>query len=378
MATKTATKPSAAKAAKSPAKQTMKAMVFYEKEKMQLEELPIPEPGDDQLLVKVEACGICGSDIAYYYGLSSLETPTGKGPLALGHEFTGTVIKVGATPSRLGLFKEGQRVVMDPVQSCNTCRCCTTGHPNLCTKMSVLGVSTNGGFAEYCLSKYTGTRLLPDNVSFVIGAMTEPLACATYAVKNLHVEPGNLVVVYGPGAIGNMMTQLAKASGARHVVMVGTRDYRLDLAKKAGADTVLNPKEKESAYYCADVVKRVSGLTDGLMADRAIVATSAVSAMRETFDITGKASTIVFFGLPGDKDVVPVPALRTMFGDKTIRFSWLAPFTWPAALSALSGGLVDLSPLATHRLPLTDVAKGIRMVRDRVEGVMKAIIVPSL
>jgi len=371
MAKKTTTK-------KAPAKETMKAMIFYEKKKMQLEEVPIPEPGDDELLVKVEACGVCGSDIAYYYGISSLETPSGKGPLVLGHEFSGTVVKVGATPRRLKLFQEGQRVVLDPVQSCNTCRACITGHPNLCTEMSVLGVSTNGGFAEYCLSKYTGTKLLPDNVSFEIGAMTEPLACATYAVKNLDVEPGNLVVVYGPGPIGNMMAQLAKASGAREVVMVGTRDYRLELAKKAGAGVVLNPKDKKSPYYCSSVVRKIKEMTDGLMAERAIVATSAVTAMKETFKITGKASTIVFFGLPGDKDVVPIPALDTMFGDKAIRFSWLAPFTWPAALGAISGKLVNLKDLASHRLPLKDTIKGIEMMKNRKNGVMKPIVIPSL
>ncbi|MBI2193825.1 MAG: alcohol dehydrogenase catalytic domain-containing protein [Planctomycetes bacterium] len=362
----------------SPSKPTMKAMVFYEKETLKLEEKPIPEPADDEVLVRVEACGMCGSDLNYYFGISSLETKTGKGPLVLGHEFTGTVIKVGTVPNRLGLFKEGDRVVLDPVQSCNTCDQCIRGFTNLCTKMSVLGVSTNGGFAEYCVSKYTGTKRLPDNVSFEHGAITEPLACATYAVQNLDVQPGQVVVVYGPGPIGFIMTQLIKASGAGHVVVVGTRDYRLELCKTAGAATVLNPKEASSAYYCPDVVGKMRDLTGGRMAERAILATSSVPAMEQALEITGKKSVVVYFGLPGDKDVVRVPALRSMFGDKTIRFSWLAPFTWPTALNAISTGLVNLAPLVTHRFSVDKVENALQLLSSRQNGVMKALVKPNL
>lgn len=370
----TATKPSIKKAVKN----TMKAMVFYEKETMKLEERVIPEPADDEVLVRVEACGMCGSDLAYFFGHSSLETKTGKGPLVLGHEFTGTVIKVGSVANRMGLFKEGDRVVLDPVQSCNTCENCIRGYTNLCTKMSVLGVSTNGGFAEYCVSKYTGTKKLPDTVSFEHGAITEPLACATYAVQNLDVQPGNFVVVYGPGPIGFIMTQLIKASGAGHVVMIGTRDYRLDLCKTAGAHTVLNPNEQGSKHYCADVPGKIRELTNGRMADRAILATSSVPAMEQSLDITGRRSTVVYFGLPGDKDVVRVPALRSMFSDKTIRFSWLAPFTWPTALNAISTGLVDLSPLVTHSYPVDKVEDALRLLSSRQDGVMKALVKPAM
>ena len=373
---KTAPKNKVKKVSKLSRGKSMKAMVFYEKETMKLEEKRIPEPADDELLVKVEACGFCGSDLAYYFGASSLETKTGKGPLVLGHEFTGTVIKVGRTPRRMGMFEEGDRVVMDPVQACNTCEYCIKGKTNLCAKMSVLGVSTDGGFEEYCVTKYSGTKKLPDDVSFEIGAIIEPLACATYAIQNTNIQPGNFVVIYGPGPIGFVMTQLAKASGAGHVVMVGTRDYRLNLCKKAGADTVLNPVVPNSKHYCADVCKKIEDLTDGLMADRAILATSSVPAMEEALAITGKASTVVYFGLPGDADMVRVPALQSMFGDKTIRFSWLAPFTWPTAINAISKGLVDLSPLVTHKVKLDKTEEYLVMLSERKEGIMKAIVTP--
>ncbi len=210
----------------------MTAQVFYEPEKMELKSVDIPALGPDQILVKVKACGICGSDVAYYYGMSSLETPDGKGPLILGHEFCGVVEDVGAIPEKLGLFQKGDRVVLDPVQYCNACEICKRGMPNLCEKKAVLGVSTDGGFAEYCVSHYTGVHKIPDNVTFDQAALTEPLACATYGVQNMQIHVGDVAVVFGSGVIGGMMLQLIKASGAGKVVMVETLDYRLEIAKE--------------------------------------------------------------------------------------------------------------------------------------------------
>jgi len=355
---------------------TMKAQVFYEPLKMAYEDVPVPEIGPDEVLVRVKACGICGSDIAYYYGMSSLETPTGKGPLVLGHEYTGEVVEVGAIPKGLGLFKPGDRVVLDPVQYCNACDVCYRGQTNLCENKSVLGVSTDGGFAEYSKSKYTGVHPLPDNVSFEHGALTEPLACATYAIRNLAVEPGQFAVVIGPGAIGCMMVQLAKKSGAGTVVLLGTRDYRLEIGKALGADVVINSADQGSPHYVADPKAKIAELTGGKMADRAVVATGSVEAMELALAITGRRSVIVFFGLPGDDAIVRLPALESILWDKTIRFSWLAPGTWQTALGALATGLVDVSPLVSHTFKLADLADALGKVKDRVGNPMKPVVVP--
>jgi len=364
--------------AKKAARKTMKAQVFYEPNDMRLEQAPMPEIAADEVLVRVKACGICGSDIAYYFGMSSLETPTGKGPLILGHEYTGEVVEVGDIPKAMKLFKPGDRVVLDPVQYCNACDVCYRGQSNLCENKAVLGVSTNGGFAEYSKSKYTGVHPLPDNVSFEDGALTEPLACATYGIKNLAVEPGNFCVVIGPGAIGSMMVQLAKSSGAGKVVLIGAAndDYRLDVGGKLGADVLINATEKTSPYYVKDVKAKIGELTDGKMANRVIVPTGAVPAMELALQISGRRSTIVFFGLPGDKDVLRVPVLASIFWDKTIRFSWLAPGTWQTALGALSSGLVNVAPLVTHAYPLDDLVEALGNVRDRVGNPLKPVVVP--
>jgi len=352
----------------------MKAQVFYEPLDMKLEERDVPKPADDQVAVRVKACGVCGSDIAYYWGESPLETSDGKGPLILGHEFTGEVTEVGALPAKLGLFKPGDRVVLDPLQYCNACEICKRGYVNLCENKTVLGVSVDGGFAEYAISHYTGIHKLPDNVSYEQGALTEPLSCATYALQNAAVGLGDFAVIIGPGAIGIMMAQLVKSSGAGTVVLVGTRDYRLEVGKKLGVDEIINTKDPNSPYYVADLKEKIGDLTNGKFANVVLTPTGAVSAMEQAFDISGRRARIVFFGLPGEKDFIRIPALDTIFWDKTIQFSWLAPFTWPVALQALSTGLVNVDPLITHSIKLENLVQGLIDVRERKGNVMKAVV----
>ena len=191
----------------------MKAQVFYEPEKMEMREVRVPKVGDADVLVKVKNCGICGSDISYYFGLS----PTGKMPIVLGHEFTGEVVEVGAIPESMGLFKPGDRVVVNPVQHCNACYSCASGHTNLCANLYVPGVNADGAFAEYAVSRYTGLFKLPDEVSYAAGAFIEPLACAVYGMKKLEIEPGQFVAIFGPGPIGakNLVATTTESRGTR-------------------------------------------------------------------------------------------------------------------------------------------------------------------
>ncbi len=356
----------------------MKAQVFYEPEKMTLQDVPVPAVGPEEVLIRVKACGICGSDVAYFYGASSLETKDGKGPLILGHEMSGEVAEVGAIPKGLGLFKTGDRVTVDPVQYCNACRICKKGYVNLCEHKKVLGVSVNGGLADFCLSHFTGVHKIPKNVSFEEAAMTEPLACAVHGVQRMGVKPGDFCVVMGPGAIGSMMIQLIKKSGAGRVVIVGAKgdDYRLKISLKAGADAALNVAEPSSPYYVKDLKAKISEMTDGQFADAVITPTGAVSAMETAFEISGRRARIVFFGLPADDAVIRVPALKTIFWDKTVHFSWLAPLTWPTALDAISRGLVDVKSLQTKTIKLEALAQGIQEVKNRVGDPLKVIVQP--
>jgi L-iditol 2-dehydrogenase len=215
----------------------------------------------------------------------------------------------------------------------------------------------DGGFAEYCRVRYTNAFKLPEGVSLDEGALTEPLACATYAVQNLDIRTGNTCVVVGPGPIGLMMTQLAKASGAGQVILVGTRDYRLQLGKTLGADVLINVREESSPNYAPDLKARIGELTGGLLADRVITPTASAESMQAALEISGPAARIVYFGLPGPEDRVQVPAL-----------------TWPTAIQAIATGLVNVKPLITHRVDLADLVDALHGVRSRRDQVLKALV----
>lgn len=359
---------------------TMKAQVFYKPNSMRLETVDIPQIQPHQVLVRVRACGICGSDVAYYFGKSPLETRDGLGPLILGHEFSGDVVEVGSLPASLGLFREGDRVLANPVQNCNACPQCSRMQVNLCKNTRVSGVSYNGAFAEYAVVNYTHLHKMPDAVSYEEAALCEPLACACYGVKKLNVQIGDFIVIFGPGAIGLMMLQLIRARGAGKIAMAGILDYGLDKAKALGADYVFNTLDPKSPHYCADIVQAISGLTDGELASRVIVPTNAKAALQGALKVSGPGSNIVFFGLPGEDTVLEVPLLKTLQMDKTINVSWLAPFTWDTALRAMREGAIHLSDLITHRYPLSRLQEGLEFMNDgsKPDKIKAVVLIDSL
>lgn len=350
----------------------MKAAVLLQDEQIEMQELPVPRVGDADVLVRVKNCGICGSDVAYYYG----SMPTGKMPIVLGHEFTGEVVEVGAIPASMGLFKPGDRVVVNPVQHCNACYNCASGKTNLCSNLYVPGVNADGAFAEYVISRYTGLFKLADNIGYAEGAFIEPLACAVYAMNKLEIVPGNSVAIFGPGPIGIMMTQIAKRTGAGKVMMIGTRDYRLEEAKKWGADYVFNTKDASSPHYVSDLKAAVSDVTGGKLADRAINPTASNAAFEQAIDITGGGAILVHFGGPDKNDVIHVPALTFHEADKQIRASWLAPGVWPQTIAMIAEGLLNLEPLVSQTRPLSEAAQAIVDLKNRVDNPIKVQITP--
>lgn len=356
-------------------KGSMNANVFYEQEKMEYTQVPIPQIGESDVLIRVKACGICGSDVSYYFGKSPLETPDGKGPLIIGHEISGEIAEVGGLVAQKGFFAPGDRVVVNPPQPCNACVYCRKTKVNLCEHTQTIGVSVDGGFAEYVKVNYANVFKLPDGIDFEEGAMAEPLACSCYGVENLDVKLGDTVAVIGAGAIGLMMVQLIKMQGAGKIIVTDINDYSLQMARDMGADLVFNTLDGNSAFYTDDLVSEIRRANDGFLADRVIVPTAAAAAFRDAFRVSAKASTIVFFGLPGEKDIIEIPALETLTGNKTIRFSWLAPFTWNTAMKALASGKLKLKPLITHRFALDQTKEGIICMHSKGEGKLKGMIV---
>jgi len=266
--------------------------------------------------------------------------------------------------------------VINPVQHCNACYACASGHTNMCANLYVPGVNADGALAEYALSRYTGLFKLPDAVSYAAGAFIEPFACAVYGVKKLDLEPGQSVAIFGPGPIGLMMVQYIKSLGAGKIFLVGTRDYRLEEGKKWGADHLINTADAKSPYYAKSLKEAIADLTHGALADRAIVPTSSNDAFEQAIEVTGNAAIIVHFGLPNEGDVIRVPALSTHTMDKQIRFSWLAPMVWPTAIRAISEGLVDVESLVTGFVPLSDAATAIQGLKARAHDPIKVQVTP--
>ena len=352
----------------------MKVQNFYEPLVMKYEEHDIPQIADNEVLVKVKAVGICGSDISYYYGHSPLGTANGKGPLYLGHEASGVIAKVGGIPASLELFKEGDRVAINPVQQCNACPACMRGEFNVCGHQEVIGVSVNGCMAEYVKVKYTHVYKIPDEVSFESAALAEPLACSTHGVKRLDIKLGQTAIVYGLGSIGLMMVQLVKASGAGKVIAIGAHDFGLDLAKKIGATHLINSRETGSPYYAASTEKKVMEINNGIKAPRCIVATSNMTALQDALKVTGFCSTVVYFGLPGPQDELKVPVLDAIQTERKLVFSWLAPMVWDNVFAAVASGQVKLDSIITHKFKLAEAEKGIKFMKESKENKVKGVI----
>jgi len=355
---------------------TGKMMVnrFMEPYKMSYQQEDIPQLNDNEVLIKVKACGICGSDLVYYNGASPLDTPDGKGPLILGHEFSGVVAEVGPMAEKIGL-KVGDRVAVNPVMQCNACPACMRGEFNSCSNLEVVGTMFDGAMAQYVKAKYTHVYKIPDEVSFKDAALAEPLACATHAVKRLDVDMGQTVVVYGVGGIGLMMTQLVRAAGAGKVIVVARKDFGLNKAKECGADVVINNTDKNSPYYAEDVAAKIAEVNNGCLADRVILATGNMSALQDALKVSAACSTIVYFGQAGADDVLQVPVLATLKSEKTLKFSWLAPLVWDNVFKLIASGQVNLKPIITHEFSLEDAEKGIKFMLESKEPKVKGVIV---
>ena len=270
----------------------MRAGVYYNNHDVRVEELTRPTAGPGEVLVKVAASGICGSDVLEWYRVR-------KAPLVLGHEITGTIEATGAG---VGRWSVGDRVFVSHHVPCNTCRVCLTGHPTACPTLH----STNfdpGGFAEYVrvppLQTEIGVFPLPDDVPFAEGTFIEPLACVVRAQRLAAASPGGSVLVIGSGISGVLHIALASALGAGKVLAVDINPARLEAAREFGASTTLTAGE--------DLPDRVREANDGRLADLVIVSTGAAAAVQQSMHCVESGGTVLFFGAPDQEGEVTIP-----------------------------------------------------------------------
>ena len=341
----------------------MRVGMYYSNRDVRVEEMPVPQIGPGELLIRIEASGICGSDVMEWYRRN-------KVPLVLGHEIAGEVVEVGQGVEQ---YKKGNRVSASHHVPCNTCRYCLKGHHTVCDTLRQTHFDP-GGFAEYvrlpAINVDRGVYLLPDEVSFEEATFIEPLACVFRSLRMARFQPGGTVLIMGCGIAGLLHVQLAKALGAGRIMATDIVESRLEAARKCGADVVLHAK--------GDVPSRVREVNDGWLADLVLVCTGAKSAQLQGMESAERGGTVLFFA-PTDPGVTVPLSINDLFfrNDITLTTSYAgSPGDHVEALELIRLGRLRIKEMITHRFGLADIGEAFRLVAEARDS-LKVIIEPQ-
>ncbi len=343
---------------------SVKALVLTAYRKLEIRDVPRPEPGPRDVRVAVRACGICGSDVHGYDGSSGRRIP----PLVMGHEAAGIVEAVGA---EVAGFKPGDRVTFDSTIHCGECVFCRAGTVNLCDRRRVVGVSPgeyrqDGAFAEEVVVPERIVCRVPDPVAFEHAAMVEPLAVAVHAVKRARPAPGETALVVGCGMIGLLTLQVAKAAGCTRVIAVDLEPGRLAQAERLGADVTIGASE--------DVPARIAELTAGRGVDVAFEAVGAAAPIATAMRGLRKGGTLVLIGNVTPRVEVDLQAIVTR--ELSLLGTCASSGEYPEALELLARGAVRLDGLISAIAPLEDGPAWFERLYAREPGLMKVILQP--
>lgn len=306
---------------------------------MRVEDVARPEPGARDLLVRVEAAGICGSDRHMFKG----EYPTAL-PVTLGHEFCGIVEAVGAEVERV---RVGDRITADPNIACGHCEACRTGKVNLCHTLQAIGVTRDGGFAQYAIVPEEQAHMLPANLDPELGAFSEPLACCLHGLDVARIKPGDSVAVLGGGVIGLLMVQLARLAGAKDVVLVTRQAPRREMALQLGATHAVDP----SAGDAVAAVREIGGTG----VDVALECAGVPETFRQSLEMAKRGGAAVLFGVMAKGQVVPVEPFDLLFREVRLEAAYLNPHTHARAAAMIAAGQLQLQPLISRRIGLEDL-----------------------
>lgn len=340
----------------------MRVAMYYNNRDVRLEEMPRPTIGPGEILVKVVASGICGSDVMEWYRIK-------RAPLVLGHEIAGDIVEVGKDVKE---YKVGQRVFVSHHVPCMSCKYCLSGHEAACDTLK----KTNfypGGFAESVrvpeINLKNGVYVLPRELTYDDGSFIEPLACVVRGFRAMRFEPGKTVLVLGSGIAGLLNIKLAKAYGAKRIVATDINGFRLDAARRFGAEVVINARD--------DVPNLLKKANDGLGADFVIVCSGATEAMLQSFKCVDRGGSILMFAPPMPGTEIPVP-FGDLWKDEVTMTSTYAgsPRDIKEAIELLRTRQVVVSDMITHRFGLADTAKGFALVAAAGESI-KVIIEPQ-
>ncbi len=340
----------------------MRVAMYYNNKDIRIEEMPRPDCGPGELIMQVEASGICGSDVMEWYRVK-------KAPLVLGHEVAGKVVETGAGIEN---FEVGDRIVAAHHVPCNTCPYCLTGHHTACDTLRRTNFDP-GGFAEFvrlpAINVDRGVFMIPEDLTYEQATFHEPLGCVLRALRIVELKPGQNVLVIGSGIAGLLMIHVSRELGAGRILAVDPVPFRMEMAKKFGADEAISPEIDQK-----DVLRTLTG---GRLADLVFVCTGAPSANNQALESAERGGRIVFFALP-DPAVKISFSVTEVFGrnDRTLTTSYGAsPYDSWVALELMRSPNIRVKDMITHRLPLSETAAGFRLV-ERAQDSMKVIIEP--
>lgn len=332
----------------------MKAAVFYGKGDLRVEERDLPQLKQDEALVRVHACGICGTDAHIFSGdEGAAETPAGT---VLGHEFAGEIVAVGDAVTG---FSVGDRVCIDPNKLCNECYYCKSGVGHFCESMIGIGTTVDGGFAEYCVVPASQVYCFPQELSYEAAAMTEPVSCCLHGIDLCNIRPGSTVAVLGCGMIGLLMLQLARLSGASMLIAIEPIEQKRKVAIELGADYAFNPMEDDFMEQLSKVTNRI---------ETVIECVGRTNTVGMAIEIAGNASTVMLFGLTAPGDEVAVKPFTLFKKEITLKASYINPYTFTRALDLISSGKIDVSSMIYAKRPLEELPEILADPRKRAAG----------
>jgi L-iditol 2-dehydrogenase len=317
----------------------MLAAVYQGNKTINIDDYTLSKLRKDELLIRIGSCGICGTDRHIYEGKAPSSIP-----IILGHEYSGTIVEMGDPNLK---FKIGQKVVIDPNIYCGQCDYCRKGMVNFCENLKALGVTMNGGFAEYSIVPSSQAYILPNDFDLSVAAFAEPLSCCLRGIEHADIKSGNTVVIIGGGSIGLLMIQLARIAGAAKIILIEPDLNKQKLGIELGADFSISPNDEK-------IFEEVKELTNSQV-DVVIECVGSKDTVENAIKIAGKGGKVVIFGL-APKDQGITLNLQYLFQKELKIFnSFLNPFTFKPAIDLLINKKISVQKLITKQIHLKDI-----------------------
>ena len=344
----------------------MKALVLHGVGDLRVEDVPEPEAGAGQVKVRIQAVGVCGSDV-HYYTHGRIGDQVVEKPIIIGHEGAGEIVACGEGVEDLAV---GQRVAIEPALSCGTCEWCLTGKPNICPNVRFCSTPPiDGLMSELAVLAAHQCVPIPDALSFEEAAMLEPLQVSVHAANLIGTVPGETAAIVGAGCIGLGCMEMAKVGGAARIIVTDKLDYRLDLARRLGADETVNVSEEDPA-------EAVGRLTDGRGADLVFECTNRCAGAPQAYELAAIGGRVCLVGIP-EEDEVTLDAHHPRRKELRVQYVRRSRHAARQAITLVTTGRLDVASWVTHRVGLDDAAGAFDTIAEYGDGVLKAVVLPN-